>query len=243
MARMLVVGLNPVWQHVWEFPDWKPGGVNRAAVGWEGASGKGFNAAYALRSLGHEVVLLQCLAGQTGKRIGRACEQEGIRSVAAEVPGESRTCATLLHASTSEADLSGGEVTELIAPFSLEKSAAESAAAFLLEAATRLEREFRPEGLLISGTLPQGMDPGLYARIAAGCGAFVKIGDTMAGWERGLGSYLHGIKINRSEWRSLEARPSMGGDPWIWPEWRLLTDGSRGALCERGLPSGEAGSD
>ena len=74
MAKILVVGLNPAWQKVLCFRDFRPGEVNRAVSLDALASGKGINTAKVLRRLGHEVWLLQILGGDNGRRCQEACE-------------------------------------------------------------------------------------------------------------------------------------------------------------------------
>jgi fructose-1-phosphate kinase PfkB-like protein len=246
MARILVIGLNPVWQHVWRLPGLIPGKVNRAGDSWQGASGKGFNAAYVLKQLGHDVVLMQCLAGDTGRRIELACQEMGIVSAGVWVKGENRICVTLISDSEEPANqtqddsspsqkLMGKtkrETTELIGPFFLQKEVGETAARELLQYVQRLKKTFQPDALLISGTLPPGLSASLHPKLAQEIQASLIIGDTVQGWAEGLGELAHAVKINFGEWEELEQIRKNSGTAFSWPEWRFLTSGHQGARCE-----------
>lgn len=173
MARILVVGLNPAWQTVLGFPDFRPGQVNRARSAESLASGKGINAAKVLRRLGHEVTLLQILGGENGRKCLEACDALGVRSLHAWVAAETRHCLTLLHRDR-EADGGGdgesrqraadagpgtapGETTEIIAPFAVDGP---GVGALLLGSLPGEPDAF--EGVAICGTVPPGAGEGIY---------------------------------------------------------------------------------
>ncbi len=194
MAKVLVVGLNPAWQKVLEFPVLHAGEVNRARSSQSLASGKGFNAAKVLSRLGHEVWLLQVLGGANGRRCLEACEALGIRSVAAWVDEETRECLTLL-------DAAGGTATEIIEPFSIGKPG--------------LDRELLAElpqdpnafaAIAICGTVPPGLAPDIYAGLLARFRPRVSVVDAWQGLDADALAKATCVKMNAGELDLLERR-------------------------------------
>jgi fructose-1-phosphate kinase PfkB-like protein len=218
MAQILVTGLNPAWQKVLEFEALTPGKVNRASSCHEFGSGKGLNAAMALRRLGHEVSLLQVLGGANGQRLSDFCERSGIHSLDVRVEPETRVCSTLL-------DRRSAKVTELIEPFAVQTR--ERVTERLLEL---LPGSARWDALVIMGTAPAGVDPAIYGRIAHSVHARLVVVDIIREMDGDLLETANVIKINAEEFRQLENRGfDWRGDRLRWPI-VLITDGPDPAL-------------
>lgn len=213
MAKILVVGLNPAWQKVLEFEDFRPGEVNRAKTATALASGKGFNAAKVLRRMGHEVWLLQVLGGENGRRCLEGCEELGIRSLYAWVETETRQCITLLHgAGTIES-----EATEIIEPFRIR----EAGVADSLLAALPEDPGFF-EAVVVCGTMPPGIEEGIYGAILDRYDAGISVIDAWQGIDAGILARATCLKMNQAEFRALTERlgPQGAGEALF-----LLTSG------------------
>lgn len=226
MSNVLVVGLNPAWQQIVTLPSLVPGAVCRATRCEEFASGKGLNAARALARLGHRVSLLQVLAGDRGARIAAECEARGIRSLAVTVPGETRTCVTLLH---------GGQTTEIVNPFSVPPGDAATLGDRLL---AQLPDAGRPDALLVCGSTPAGLSPGLHTEIvarvreAAGDETLI-LWDSVAGLTRDALARIDWLKINAGEYAALAPAP----DDVAARVSVLITDGAAPATARlSGIP-------
>jgi fructose-1-phosphate kinase PfkB-like protein len=211
MAKILVAGLNPAWQLVFSLPAYQPGGVNRAADFRGIGSGKGLNAAKTLARLGHDVSLLQIVAGENGKRVLAACETFGVRSLEAWTAGETRTCVTLLR---------GGEVDEIIAPFSVSD---DTLPGKLLDG---IRGGAGWDALLVCGSAPPGIPDSLHSEIGALANVPVVIWDSVFGLTPEILSRVSWLKVNASEHQSLapmleasSAHPSF-----------LITDGAAPAM-------------
>ncbi|KAJ1917943.1 hypothetical protein IWQ60_007629 [Tieghemiomyces parasiticus] len=106
----------------------------------------------------HPVTLLQILGGATGTYIDKALRQKGIHHINVEVQAETRTCTTVLDAST-------GSMTELIEPTSRitaeERTAFEDRAQSLITTGAGKLRI-----IALCGSFPNGMDSETFAKIA-----------------------------------------------------------------------------
>jgi 1-phosphofructokinase len=188
MAKILVAGLNPAWQQVFRLPGFRGGAVNRADAFWSLGSGKGLNVAKVLARRGHEVHLLQILAGENGKRVRAACEAEGVRGLEAWTGGETRVCATLLR---------DGEVDEVIAPFQVKD---EAIAARLLEQVPR-----GCDATVICGSMPPGVRETIHGEIALRAGAPLLAWDSVSGLTPEILPRVSWLKVNASELGSMES--------------------------------------
>lgn len=196
MAKILVVGLNPAWQKILEFPEFHGGEVNRASASFSMASGKGFNAAKVLRGLGHEVWLLQILGGENGRRCLAACEAQGIRSLHVWSGAETRQCLTLLCGAGKERS-----ATELIEPFRVDDPAIGEA---LLGALAPVGSAF--EAVAVCGTAPAGSGEGIYDRILEIARPEISVIDAWQGLAPGTLLRSGCVKVNSAEWKSLIER-------------------------------------
>lgn len=204
MSKVLVVGLNPAWQKVLEFPALRLGEVNRARAGQSLASGKGFNTAKVLSRLGHEVWLLQVLGGANGRRCLEACEALGIRSVAAWVDEETRECLTLLENGESSGKDDGVGVkaaTEIIEPFAISKPGLDRELLAELPAAPDAF-----EAVAVCGTIPAGLSADIYGDLLARYAPKVSVVDAWQGLDASSLAKVSCAKMNAEELGMLKQR-------------------------------------
>jgi fructose-1-phosphate kinase PfkB-like protein len=219
MSKILVVGLNPAWQKVLEFADFRPGEVNRVKTVSTLASGKGINAAKVLRRLGHEVWLLQILGGENGKRCLESCEELGIRSLYAWVETETRQCLTLLHGGAKAAgpggnrDVAGGaapgEATEIIEPFRVREAGVGEALLGVLPE----EPDFF-DAVVVSGTVPPGVGDDIYDAVLDRFAPGISVIDAWQGLSADTLGRATCVKMNQAEFRALTERlgPQSAGE-------------------------------
>jgi fructose-1-phosphate kinase PfkB-like protein len=196
MAKILVAGLNPAWQQVVTVPHLHGGGVNRATDSRGLAGGKGMNAAKILARAGHDVSLLQVLAGTNGDRMLDACTERGIFSLHVFCEGENRAAITVLH---------DGTATEIIEPFSVGDSARNPSGGSALEESLleSIPENVAYDALIICGTLPEGMDPGFYENLVGRVSCKILIWDSVVGLSEKVARRVTWLKVNAEEHRTL----------------------------------------
>jgi 1-phosphofructokinase family hexose kinase len=143
-------------------PRLERGGVNRAVESEVLPSGKGINCARATVRLGGEARALLFLGGDPGEWIASELAAEGIRVDAVKVPSPTRTCTTVV-------EQESGAVTELV-----ESGGAVDAAAADAFADSFGREALAADHIIITGTLPAGVEEGFYGRLLAlvpGCAA------------------------------------------------------------------------
>ncbi len=210
MAKILVVGLNPAWQRVLSLPSLRPGAVNRARATQSLASGKGLNAAKILSRMGHDVSVLQILAGEYGRHCMEACGAWKLRSLHVRTQGETRECVTLL----SEEDRSATEVVE---PFKVEDP--ELSAQLL----ARIPPGARYDAVLICGSVPHGVAEFIYASILKKIQATHVVWDSEMGLTPEAMARVSWIKVNAEEFARLSSVATEA-----WPA-VLITEGPKAA--------------
>ncbi|KAJ1973817.1 hypothetical protein H4R35_003914 [Dimargaris xerosporica] len=110
---ILILGPNAACQTTLFFEEFRPGQVNRAYKKSHSIGGKGQNCALACQKYGwgKQVSLLQAIGGDTGEYINKILDAKEIDHVDVYLDHATRTCTTVLDAST-------GAMTELIEPSS-----------------------------------------------------------------------------------------------------------------------------
>ena len=170
MAKLLVVGLNPAWQKVYEMSGFSTEGVHRVKAMHQTASGKGINCARVLNNLGHDVTVLQVLGGVVGSDILKELKTAKIKSLHVEVEQNNRTCTTLV-------DTEAFTQSEVIEPFDLTEDVTEQLLALVSKSKTKYA------GVIICGTYPKGLSPDIYSNIlSASPSDFVLLDSTADGW-------------------------------------------------------------
>ena len=152
---ILAAGLSPAWQQMLCISELAVGQVNRATEACWSSSGKVLNVALALHHLGADVSTLAVTGGLEGQRIEAEFDALGIPRQWIGSAHRTRVCTTIL-------DLASGETTELVEnahPIS-EKEMESFEAAFVAAAAVA-------KFVILSGSLPRGVSPDLYARLVS----------------------------------------------------------------------------
>lgn len=212
--EIAVFGANPSWQKTLSFEHLLPGEVNRARSADAYASGKGVNFCRAATCHGLcRTRLFQFAGGGNGRRHEAGLRAEKIPFRSIRTAAETRCCLTCL-------DRTAGTMTELIEPS--HPVTPEEAVRML---AALDEALIRCSGVAITGSLPDGTDPGLYCEVAR---RSVRRGvpllvDAVSGILPALDvakAFL--LKVNRSELLRLtgeqEILPALHKGLQRWPE-------------------------
>jgi tagatose 6-phosphate kinase len=150
---ILSAGLTPAWQQVAVFDDFRYGEVNRASeVHWF-ASGKVFNAAIAVHSLGGPGVVLAPVGGPPLAQVRADLSTVGLAARLVETESPTRVCTTII-------DRAAGKITELVEngqPLT-PKELAEFRDAYAKEAS-------RAEVAILIGSLPTGTPVSFYREL------------------------------------------------------------------------------
>ena len=129
--------------------------VNRIDQVLTCAGGKGINVARVLATLGAEVMTMGFIGGHNGEFIKEDLTKRGIETAFTTVEGESRLCLSFL---------GSGQATEVLEPGPV----------VLEEELIRLEHRLHGEAkkadlVVLSGSLPRGLDAAVYARLIEVC--------------------------------------------------------------------------
>ncbi|MEO8290155.1 MAG: 1-phosphofructokinase family hexose kinase [Gaiellaceae bacterium] len=148
---IVTVTLNAAIDRTLLVPNFQLGQRHRASVGFTSAGGKGINVARAARRLGVAVVCTGLAGGRNGTLLVEELANEGILNDFVRIRGESRTSTAVLDPTSNvytEINEWGPEVGEDELDVLREKLS------YLTQAA---------EYVVFAGSLPRGVDPGLYA--------------------------------------------------------------------------------
>jgi 1-phosphofructokinase/tagatose 6-phosphate kinase len=150
---IITVTLNAAIDKTLAVPNFRLGRRHRAVEQTAMAGGKGVNVARALRALGQPVIATGVAGGPTGTRIVEHLTEEGILNDFVRIREESRT-------STAVVDPTSGEQTEIN-----EHGPHVSEGELELFVDKLLYLAKGAAVCVIAGSLPRGVDPGLYARL------------------------------------------------------------------------------
>lgn len=219
-----VVGANPALDRIAVWPPVTMGAVNRATKVVALAGGKGLNVCRAVRDLGRPVAAYGFVGGIVGDAIRAGCAAGGIEDRLTPIAGETRVCFIVV-------EPEAGRTTVLNEPG---PSVTPEEAQGLLDA---IAADCAPgEILVLSGTLPLGLEPAVMARIVglgreAGCRVILdSSGPTL---RAAVGARPWMVKCNAGEFAALEAEADPSGvapppeDPLalVGPARRLLATG------------------
>lgn len=150
---IITVTLNAAIDKTLAVPNFRLGRRHRAVEQTAMAGGKGVNVARALKSLGQPVIATGVAGGPTGTRVIEHLTEEGILNDFVRIREESRT-------STAVVDPTSGEQTEInehgpqVSPQELELFV--DKLLYLAKGA---------DICVFAGSMPRGIDPGLYATL------------------------------------------------------------------------------
>jgi 1-phosphofructokinase/tagatose 6-phosphate kinase len=150
---IITVTLNAAIDKTLAVPNFRLGRRHRAVEQAAMAGGKGVNVARALRALGQPVIATGVAGGPTGTRIVEHLTEEGILNDFVRIREESRTSIAVVDPTSgdqTEINEHGPHVTEAELELFVDKLL------YLAKGAAVC---------VISGSLPRGVDAGLYARL------------------------------------------------------------------------------
>lgn len=149
---IITVTMNPAIDKTVEVNKLLPGGLNRIEKVEYDAGGKGINVSKTIRELGGESIATGFLGGSAGEMIESVLENKGIKHDFVRIKGETRTNMKVVEGN--------GEVTEFNEP------GPEISKDQIGQLMGKLMGYARKGVLFIlSGSIPKGVDPQIYARI------------------------------------------------------------------------------
>jgi 1-phosphofructokinase family hexose kinase len=150
---IITVTLNAAIDKTLAVPNFRLGRRHRAVEQTAMAGGKGVNVARALRALGQPVIATGIAGGPTGTRIVEHLTDEGILNDFVRIREESRT-------STAVVDPTSGEQTEIN---EYGPHVSEQELELFVDKLLYLAKG--AEVCVFAGSLPRGVEPGLYGRL------------------------------------------------------------------------------
>ncbi len=181
---IVTVTPNPALDITYELPELRPGHAHRVRSVHSRAGGKGVNVARVLAALGHEVLVLGLAGGATGDAVRADLDAAGIAHDLVPCAGETRRTVTLVD---------GGSATLLNEP---------GPVISLDDWSALVARVPDADVLVISGSLPPGLDEDAVARLAAAYDAPVIV-DTSGEPLRRAAPYAWAVKPNAEELAAL----------------------------------------
>lgn len=210
------VTLNPAIDKTVVVENFCPGAVNRVASVREDAGGKGINVSKCLKNLGTDSVAAVILAGQTGQRLEQMLQKLQIPVLAVWAEGQSRTNLKLI-------DPVKGENTDINEP-----GPAVSEALLAQLEQTLLEKLHPGDLVILSGSLPAGVDKGLYGRWTEAFrakGVCVYLDADGEPMHKGIAAAPYMIKPNNHELAALLGVASLSREQMLAEGRRLLDTG------------------
>ena len=219
------VTLNPAIDKTAVIENFCPGAVNRIGMLREDAGGKGINVSKCLKNLGADSTASVILAGDAGKRLEKMLGEMGIPSLAVWAEGESRTNLKIV-------DLAKRENTDINEP-------GPAVSDMLLEELKgKLGEKILPGDLVIlSGSLPAGVDRGLYGNWTAyfrSLGARVYLDADGEPMQKGMAALPYMIKPNNDELAALTGKESLSKEQMLAESKRLQKSGIREIVISLG---------
>jgi 1-phosphofructokinase family hexose kinase len=162
---IITVTLNPAIDKTLEVPNFQLGRRHRSVEQRSLAGGKGLNVARALRRLGHPVLATGLAGGPTGTRIVEQLTEESILNGFVRIREESRTNTAVMDPTIRSEGNGTGRTTEINEPG---PEVSEQEIEMLRDKLLYLAQG--AEICVFAGSLPRGVDPGLYAHLVRDVG-------------------------------------------------------------------------
>ncbi len=154
-SMILTVSLNSALQKVLVFDDYIEGQVLRTSEFHQCASGKGVNAARAVKNLGGEAVCCGFAGGMNGALLKTLLKQEDLKEALTETETNTRVCVTVVNKKTNLN-------TELIEP------SGKVIAAEVKKFRSTFTKQLKKTKLVaLAGTLPPGCPENIYTELTA----------------------------------------------------------------------------
>lgn len=219
------VTLNPAIDKTVVIENFSAGSVNRVGSVREDAGGKGINVSKCLKNLRAESVAAMILAGEAGDKLEVMLRQLDIPVLQVRAAGQSRTNLKII-------DPVKKENTDINEPGPV------VSAALLEELKGKLGERIQPGDIMIlSGSLPAGVDRGLYGAWTAyfrELGACVYLDADGEPMHAGLAAVPYMIKPNNDELAALLGKPRLTMEEMLAEGKRLLETGIREIVISLG---------
>lgn len=219
------VTLNPAIDKTVVIENFHAGSVNRVGSVREDAGGKGINVSKCLKNIGAESVAAMILAGEAGDKLEAMLRELEIPVLQVRAEGQSRTNLKII-------DPVKKENTDINEPGPV------VSAALLEELKTKLGEKIQSGDIVIlSGSLPAGVDRGLYGAWTAyfrALGACVYLDADGEPMHKGMAAVPYMIKPNNDELAALLGKPSLSMEEMIAEGKRLLATGIREIVISLG---------
>ena len=197
---ILTVTPNAAVDKTYRVEGFRLNAVNRPSQTYTVAGGKGINVARVYRTLGGSPIATGFLGGNQGRIVAEALQKEGIAADMVGVQGETRLCIAAIDPVT-------GTQTEI------NESGPEISSAEILKLFDRVTRLLSQETfsfVVLSGSLPPGVSPTLYAELtdlARSRNTLTALDTSGEPLREGLKARPWMVKPNRAELEAVLGRP------------------------------------
>ena len=210
------VTLNPAIDKTVVIENFRAGAVNRVGTVREDAGGKGINVSKCLKNLGEDSVAAMILAGEAGDRLESMLKELDIPVLQVRAEGQSRTNLKII-------DPARKENTDINEPGPVVSEA------LLEQLKEKITGEIQQGDIVIlSGSLPAGVDRGLYGAWTAhfrGLGACVYLDADGEPMHKGMAAIPYMIKPNNEELAGLLGKNSLTREEILAEACRLQENG------------------
>ena len=219
---ILCVSPNLCYDRVLVVRGFVPGQVHRAEQAVPLASGKGLNVARVVQALGGGIMVVGFVSGEVGRAIARGARDRGLSLDAVRVPGESRVCTLIV-------DPGSGETVINEAGVHVNDKGVQALR-------RRVRRHLDGATVLaLTGTLPPGAPPDLFARLVGEAAPRTTILDTSGeSLRHGLKASPSVVKCNRREFEEVLGRALPSVADVAVASGQLLTQGVGCAIVTLG---------
>jgi 1-phosphofructokinase family hexose kinase len=232
---ILAAGLTPAWQHILCFDGLRLGEVNRAREAHWCASGKVLNVGIALHYLGAESLTLAPLGGLPGEAIRREFAAAGMPARWIDCRQPTRVCTTMLDWTVGRT----GNPSNMLSAMPVATELVENAGPLLGAELTAFGAAFAEAAnsaswVVISGSLPAGTPPGIYADLLAPLGSRAILDIRGAELRHALAQRPYLVKLNRDELAATVQRPVEDDASLLAAAGELLDAGAQGVAVTQG---------
>ncbi|BCP60613.1 tagatose-6-phosphate kinase [Streptococcus parasuis] len=155
---ILTITLNPSVDIAYQLSQFQLDSVNRVEKVQKTAGGKGLNVTRVLKQIGEDVLATGFIGGELGNDVKNQLYQNHIKSSFVEISGETRNCIAILHEGQQTEILEQGPTIQ------------EHEALNFIEHLRNLLSKV--EVVVISGSLPKGLESDYYVKIVELCKKF-----------------------------------------------------------------------
>lgn len=155
---ILTITLNPSVDIAYQLNQFRLDSVNRVEKVQKTAGGKGLNVTRVLKQIGEDVLATGFIGGELGNDVINQLYQNHIKSSFVEISGETRNCIAILHEGQQTEILEQGPTIQ------------EHEALNFIEHLSNLLSKV--EVVVISGSLPKGLESDYYVKIVELCKKF-----------------------------------------------------------------------